>query len=212
MADMKKEFEKLGSNALEVFTQFIGFFTVKRVLTTLIVCLALFVVCSPRDNYSPNTSEQNACDGSCPLREAGTPIHSEVLSQENWSFTLVGAGWTPKESPTPEIKAALENHDQQCMIFVVKEQTTDSYGQYVISTIRSFAQMGAIIDTVKMVVINGQKFVLTQVDNNMEVVWVWVTVKDGYGYGFTCGCDINPDAGTAQQTLCHSMANSFQIK
>lgn len=213
MADMRKEFEKLGGEAFSVFSQFFSFFTVKRVLTLLIVVLALFVVCSPRDVPSANTGESAACDAACPLPEAAPPpIHTENVGQENWSFTLVGDGWTPRDLSTDEIKVAMENHSIMCMVFVVKEQTEDSFGTYVISTIRGFSEFGATIDAVKVVMVNGQKFVLAQVDNRGEVVWVWTTVKSGFGYGFTCGCEINPDAGAAQRDLCLAMANTFQIK
>lgn len=215
MADMKHEFQKLGGEALEVFSNFFKFFTVKRVLTLLIVLLALVVVCSPRDVPTAKTGEGAACDAACPLPEATPPpppIHTENVGQENWSFTLIGDGWAPRDLETDEIKVAMENHNIMCMVFVVKEQTTDSFGAYVISTIRSFSESGATIDAVKVVMVNGQKFVLTQVDHQDEVVWAWVTVKDGFGYGFTCGCDINPDAGAAQHDVCQHMVDTFVIK
>ena len=214
MADMRKEFEKLGGEAFSAFAQFISFFTVKRVLTLLIVVLALFVVCSPKDAPTTSTTEPDNCGSACPLPEqpAPPPIHTENVGQENWSFTLLGNGWSPRALDTNEIKLALENHGAMCMIFVVKEETTDSFGAYVLGTIRGFSEGGATIDAVKMVMINGQKFVLTQVDHRDEVIWVWVTVKDGFGYGFTCGCDINPDAGALQRDLCLNMASTFVIK
>jgi hypothetical protein len=105
MADMKEEFWKLGADAFLLGKDFVSFFTVKRVATLLIVGLALFVVCSPHDTPI-NANEPVACDAACPLPGAEPeppPIHTEVLSQENWSFTLIGDGWAVRDVPTPEI-------------------------------------------------------------------------------------------------------------
>lgn len=213
MADMRKEFEKLGGEAAVAFAQFFSFFTVKRVVTLLIVVLALFLVCAPRDVTAPVAGQPVECDSACPLPgTAGPPIHTENMAQENWSFTLIGNGWSPRELPTSEIKLALENRNVACMVFVVKEQTNDSFGAYVVSTIRGFAESGTTVDSVKVVDLNKQKFVLAQVNHDDEVVWLWVTVKNGFGYGFTCGCDINPRAGAAQRDLCQYMADTFVIE
>jgi hypothetical protein len=98
------------------------------------------------------------------------------------------------------------------MTFVVKEATNNTYPEYVVSTIRGFAEADVTIDAIKQVTISGQRFTLAQLNHDDEVVWAWITVKDGSGYGFTCGCEINVDAGAVQRDLCQAMADTFVIK
>lgn len=213
MADMKKEFTKLAGTAFDELIQFISFFTVKRILTLLIVGLALIAVCGPTDVPLGMTNNQPPCDTSCPFpKPVPPPIHKETFSQENWSVTLIGDGWSPRPQVADEIKLAMQNRDQTCLVFVVKEKTDDSYGAYVVSTIRGFVESGGLIDSVEMVMVNGERWCLTQVDHSDEVIWLWVLVKDGFGYGFTCGCELNPDAGASQYRLCQSMMDTFQLK
>lgn len=213
MANMRYEFEKLGGEAIDAFRQFFSFFTLKRVLTLLIVMLALFVVCSPNDVPQSVEDQPVECDSACPLPSPPPPpIHAENVKRENWSITLIGESWSSRDIDSDQIKLSMENHDVMCLVFVVKESTTDSFGAYVISTIRGFSDTGSTIDSVKIVQVNNQKFVLTQLNKDDEVVWVWMTVKNGFGYGFTCGCEINPDGGTAQRDLCQHMADTFVIQ
>ncbi len=231
MANMKEEFQKVAGDFFQLGVEFISFFTVKRVVTLLVVGLALVAVCGAHDVTTASNSPAD-CNTACPLPEAApTPApapaevpvqpeppakpapHAKNITQDNWSFSLIGDGWKPMKSPIPVIKVSMDNQAEECMVFLVKEADANTtYPTYVLQTMRGFTEAGSNVDSVQQVTINGQQWTEVLLDKNMEAVWAWITVKDGVGYGFTCGCEINMDAAQDHFDMCHAMANSIQIK
>jgi hypothetical protein len=194
----------------------------KRALITIGVGLVLGVAfISPcvrqQPAVSPPVSQQHSdCDGSCALPPAGVPHQqpTKLVSQENWQFTLPGLNWLEKESPTPDIKVAISGFEPEnpVLILFIKEEFNGTFSDYVISVVRSFAEFEFKLESIKQVSIDGRKFILVQAYQNDKVIWNWLTVKDNFGYSFTCGQQIIADAGTLQQDLCQSIADSLKIQ
>ena len=195
----------------------------RRFVTLLLVFAALAVLCSPcvQSKPAPTAPELHDCDaGSCSLRDAavagettaGTPETKEVFGEENWQFTVNGPGWERTKSNSPDIKLVIANEKQECLVLILKEQTNDSFGQYIIGSIRAFVISGYRVSAIKQVKLNNIPFVEVQINGTDATVWAWIAVKDGFGYGFSCGGDINPDAGSALHDLCQSIANTFEVK
>lgn len=194
---------------MKSFTEISG----KSKLLFVAVLGSVFVAtCATDAPKTPVVGEQVACDGSCPLPGGTVKVEEQVMAQENWSFTLPDSGWIAKEPPIPEIKVAMSNDNQEMMIFFVKDEAHDTFPEYVVGTIRAFAEGGALVNSIKQVKIGQDKFILAQLSEDGEVIWAWITAKDGYGYVLTCGGVINVGAGASQHDLCQSVANSLQIK
>lgn len=204
------------SDFAKAFEDFKNFFTRKHIAVLLLVAAVLVLILAPNRQDNPAVDgEKAACsDASCPLPVTLTvdPVVITEVGQENWQFDLPGEGWEADEPPAPDIKAIERNSAQECMVFMVKEPTEDSFGAYVITTIRSFTSDKGRVSAIKQVVINDNDFVAIQIVDGGEVVWLWLAVKNGFGYGLACGCDINVDAGSAQHDLCAEIAESLEIK
>jgi hypothetical protein len=192
----------------------------RRFVTLLLVFTALVVLVSPCVQSKP-TTELHDCDaGSCALPEAavagesaaGAPQAREVFGEENWQFSTPFSGWERTKSNSPDIKLVLANAKEECLVIILKEETGDSFGQYIIGSIRAFVVSGYRVSAIKQVKLNNIPFVEVQINSSDATVWAWITVKDGFGYGFSCGGDINPDAGTTLHDLCQNIANTFEVK
>jgi hypothetical protein len=194
---------------------FRSFFTVKRVVTLLIVALALVLVCSPQ--YEVPTEDGGACDAACPFPRQPVinipPVVITTVDRENWSFTLMDEGWVTEVPSIPEIRVELYNKAESCMVLLIKEKTDFSLQSYVVESILGFNMGGKRVHTIKQVKLGEQKFVL--LEGNVaedEVFLSWNTVKDGFGYSFCCFYSVDVDAGTAQKDACQAIAESLQIK
>lgn len=210
MADMKHEFEKLGGKAIETFSDFVKFFTVKRVLTLLIVTLALLVVCNPTDVPVTANKEPVECDGACPMPlviNVPTITITEV-KQENWQFDLLDEGWEDRELSTPNAKAVKVNKDKECKLFLLKEPSNDTLSQHVVGTLRGFTEHSINVDSVRFVIINGNKYIGSLLTEESNTIWIWMTVKDSFAYTFVCGCADN----VVGSKVCPDTVESLQIK
>lgn len=183
-----------------------------KALFAALVSGVLICTCAVKDTKVPNDATTD-CDSSCPLPAPPPKVEEQVLSQENWSFKLIGSGWTDKDVPVPEIKVAKLNDAMQMAVIFVKEDIGDAtYQQYVVSTIRAFVEGGGKINSIKQVTLADRKAILVQFSKEGEVVWAWITAANGFGYGLTCGGVIDADAGSAQHDFCQALADSLQIK
>lgn len=205
----------------KAFGDFIKFFTVKRVVVLLVVSVVLLLILAP--HQAPNTppSDNVACDASCPLHPDVINIPQQtMITQENWTVTLVGDDWELNEPSIPEIKLSAFSAETNTLVLLIKEPTELTLPGYAISTIRVFLSDGATLQSAKQVLIGGQKFILVNMTRSFEIVWAWITVKDGIGYGLTCGSDLSElDAGSnigqavvSQQKICTDVAESLDIQ
>jgi hypothetical protein len=184
-----------------------------KALFAAVLTGTLLATCATHDTKVTTEASTESCDSSCPLPAGQPKVEEQTISQDDWSFKLPGSDWTAKEPPIEAIKVAMSNDKSEMMVLFVKEEIGDAtYAQYVIGTVRAFAEGGATVNSIKQVKINDRKFVLIQLSKEGEVIWAWVTSANGWGYGLTCGGVINVDAGTAQHDLCQSVADSLQIK
>jgi hypothetical protein len=194
----------------------------KRFLIAVGVSLAITVAfISPCTTQTPTVSTPSVAehhtdcnDGSCPLPAGLAVPATKLVVQENWEFTLPGADWIEREPPAPDIKVAIIGSvpEHAVLVLFIKEEIDRTFTDYVIGTVRSFAEMEFKINSIKQVVINDRKFVLVQATNQDKVIWSWLSVKDKFGYAFSCGAEINVDAGTLQSNLCNSIAQTVKIQ
>ena len=146
--------------------------------------------------------------------EAGVPFTGpqEIISQENWQFSLPGVGWQKLTPSTEGIKVVISNEQTQRLVIFVKEPTTESYNEYVVGNMRTISQAGAAIRGAQNIKMNGGTygFILAGDWN----ILIWITVKDGFGYVLTCGGPPPPDGGTydSMDSMCVFIAKSLQIK
>lgn len=191
----------------------------KRILFIAATVLFFGVVfvspCIHSQSQAPTTGQVHDCDAdSCNLPAGAAPAPvTKLVADENWQFTLPGDDWVANNLPDDSIKVALLGHDENpTLILFIKEDGADSFQEYVIGSIRAFAEMEFQVDSIKQVVINGTKFILVQVNKGNKVIWNWITYKDKFGYNLACGTEINPDAGASQHDLCVSIAQTLQIQ
>lgn len=184
-----------------------------KALFALVASGILLATCATHDTKVAPGNTKEDCDASCPLPSAQPKAEVQTIAQENWSFDLPGSGWTAKEPPIDAIKAAMSNDKSEMMVLFVKEDTDGAtYAQYVIGTIRAFAEGGATINSIKQVKLHDRKFIEAQISKQDEVIWAWITTDGNWGYGLTCGGVIDVDAGSAQHDMCQAVADSLQIK
>ncbi len=190
-------------------------FTVKRVVTLLIVALALLMVCAPQ--HEPATEDGGACDDACPFPRQPPVITVPTtvittVARDNWSFTLMDNGWAPHEPSIPEIKVIMLNESEGCMVLLIKEQTDVSLSTYIVESAKGFVLGGGNVLTIKQVTLNKQKFVLLGGKvNGDEMFWSWNSVKNGFGYSFSCFCTANADGGFKCLNTCQTVADTLQI-
>lgn len=200
-----------------VLRDFKNVFTLKRLVTLLIVFFALLIVCAPQQ---PTPEGGEACDGSCPFPRQPpvinvTPVVITTVARENWSFDLVGEDddWISDQPSNPDIKVVFYNESKGYMVLLIKEKAELSLQEYVVESIKGFLIGGGRIRAVSQVKLNEQKFVL--LEGNVaadEVFYSWNSIKDGFGYSFCCFYTIDVDAGKTQQDTCRSIAESLEIK
>ena len=200
----------------KAFGDFIKFFTVKRVIVMLVVAVFLLLILAPQhpEDGSPTGNETVACDGSCPLHPDVITIPLQtMISQENWTLTLVGDGWEEDEPSIPVMKLSQRNLAKECMVVLIKEPTDLTFEQYVVESLRGFMEGGARIRGVKQVTLNNQKFIL--MESNLldgDALMSWNGIKDGFGYSLSCFWHPSAAAGVNQYELCKEVANSLEIK
>lgn len=146
--------------------------------------------------------------------EAGVPFTGpqEIISQENWQFTIPGVGWEKVASTTEGIKVVLRNESTQKLVLFVKEPTAETYDRYVVGNMRTVSQAGAPILGASNLTMHGEKFAVILAGQGN--IWIWITVKDGFGYVLTCGGAPTVDGGTSEplDNMCVFIAKSLQIK
>lgn len=210
MADMKREFEKLGGDFYQAFSDFIKVFSLKRVATMLIVGLTLFLVCSPQDVPVQTDNQPLDCGNACPMPKVinvPTIVITEVR-QENWQFDLMDDGWKDAEPSTLNAKSVKINEEKGCKLFLLKESTNDSLSKHAVETLRGFTEHSIYVDSVKIAIINGNKYIASLLADDLSTIWIYMTVKDSFGYTFVCGCDDNKTGSE----VCPGTAGSLQIK
>lgn len=191
-------------------------FTVKRVVTMLIVALALLVVCAPQ--HEPATEDGGACDGACPFPRPAPVITVPAtvittIARDNWSFTLMDEGWVSHEPSIPEIKVVMVNESQGCMVLLIKEQTDVSLPTYVVESSKGFVLGGGNVLLIKQVTLNKQKFVLLGGKvSGEDMFWSWNGIKNGFGYSFSCFCSADADGGLKCFNTCQAVADTLQIE
>lgn len=210
MADMKHEFEKLGDDFYQAFSDFIKVFSVKRVMTMLIVGLTLFLICSPQDVPAQSDNQVIDCGNACPMPKVinvPTVVITQV-SQENWQFDLVGDGWEDRDPTTDNAKAVKVNEDKDCKLFLLKEPSNDTLSKHVVETLRGFTEHSIYLDSIRFSIINGNKYIGSLLTDGPDTIWVWMTVKDSFAYTFVCGCADN----VIGSKVCPETVESLQIK
>jgi hypothetical protein len=188
-------------------------FKSKLLFATVVSAIMISTCATHEPKQVASDASAPECDSSCPLPAPQPKVVEQTIAQENWSFKLTGSDWKAREVPLDSIKTAMANDSSEMMVLFVKEEIGDAtYAQYVISTIRAFAEGGAMVNSIKQVKLNDRKFILAQLSKDGEVIWAWITTVDGWGYGLTCGGVINVDAGAEQHDMCQAVADSLQIK
>lgn len=186
---------------------------------TLLAFLALTVsacsACAKKDQ-TPVLEQPPVCSSSgCPVPQPTTPPpppadQPDVMSKDNWQFSVTGPGWTPVTPPEPVVQVILKNDAQHLMVFLVKEATDYNLSVYTLGTIRAMRTSGGItVESAKVVTINGNQFALVTAKNDDNTIYTWLTVKDKFGYAFSCGGPTNVDAGI---NPCQAIADTLQIK
>lgn len=194
----------------------------KRIIFIAVVVLLFGVVfvspCIHSQPQAPTTGQVHDCDAdSCALPAGAAPAApaapvTKLIKEDNWQFTLPGDDWDRRDLPDDTIKVALLGHDDALLILFIKEEGSDSFQEYVMGSIRAFAEMEFQIDSIKQVVVNGNKFILVQVNKGDKVIWNWITFKDGIGYNLACGAAMTPDAGASLHEACVSISETLQIQ
>lgn len=152
-----------------------------KALFALVASGILLATCATHDTKVAPEASKEPCDSSCPLPVVQPKVEEQTIAQDNWSFKLAGSDWTAKEPPIEAIKVAMSNDKSEMMVLFVKEDIGDStYAQYVIGTIRAFAEGGATVNSMKQVKINDRRFVVVQLSKDSEVIWAWITSTDGW--------------------------------
>jgi hypothetical protein len=198
----------------KAFGDFVKVFTLKRVIVMLVVAVALLLVLAPRHPEDAPPTDKLACDGSCPLHPdvINVPLQT-MISQENWTLTLVGDGWEAEEPSIPVMKLVQRNLEKECMVLLIKEPTELTFAQYVIESLRGFSEGGARVVGVKQVTLNQQKFILMEARlSDGDALMAWNGIKDGFGYSLSCFWHPSADAGVNQYEFCKEIANSLEIK
>lgn len=162
------------------------------------------------------TGATDCSDVSCSLPTTST----QVLSSENWRLSVpLGSDWVAKQPIDPGIKIVLLNEQKQCMVLFIKELTVDTFSQYAVSTVEILgSKSGGRLLSVSQVVINENRFVVSQFAKGDSVIWTWTTIKDGFGYAISCGGNLGADADSSAsptddlRVMCLSIANSIEIK
>jgi hypothetical protein len=188
----------------------------KRLLVVLAAILIISIVFVAPRIYQ-DTTAAHKCDAAvCNLPAAVnlTP-GSNLISEENWQFTLPGFDWTPQYLQDVSIKVAFIGSELEHSILVlfIKEEDPDiNFSSFVINTHHTFTTMGFMLNSIKQVVIDNNKYILLQVNHGDDVIWNWMTFKNGIGYNLACGAEINSDVSNSQHDLCFSIADSLRIQ
>jgi hypothetical protein len=136
----------------------------------------------------------------------------ETIAQENWQFTVPGAGWEKVEPANEGIKVVLKNELTKKLVLFVKEPTAETYDRYVVGNMKTVSQAGAPILGASNLTMHDEKFAVILAGQGN--IWIWITVKDGFGYVLTCGGAVAADVPTqsALDNMCVFIAKSLQIK
>lgn len=177
----------------------------------LMVTLMSMVSCS-KTSITPTDS--GCTEASCSIHvDSGTTDINDIITEDNWQFTLPGEGWKTINSPDDSIRTIFFNEELGSVIFFAKESTTDTYPDYVIGALRAFKSGGMTVASVKQVSIGGKDFLLITANGNSRIVWAWITVQKGFGYAFSCAVEGTiPDAGASWFNLCNGIANTVDIQ
>jgi hypothetical protein len=181
----------------------------------LVAAILSMVACSNHQS----TSQTDADAGAPVCTEASCPLHHQVkddrvndtIQEDNWKFVLPGSGWTPVSSPDDTVRVVFFNKDLNMMTFFVKEATQQTFPEYIINTLRTFADVGMTISSTKQITINGLTFVVVAAADHDRTVWTWVNVSKKNGYIFSCAvADIENSDGNFNS--CQQIANTIQIQ
>src|SRR5277367_2523279 len=143
----------------------------RKLLKCLFVVAVFVLICAPCTlvNTPPPTKDVHNCDfDSCAFPEDPAPPARAIYSQEDWQFSVPGKAWIKSLPSIPQMKLSITNENHDCLILFLKEETSRSYSKYVTDSIGSFIDGGNYVGTINQVVINGNKFVEFQVDNDDE--------------------------------------------
>lgn len=187
------------------------FYEINMKKLLLLLTLMGVVSCS---KTSTSPSDAGCSEASCPIHlDAGTTDINDIITEDNWQFTLPGEAWRVVNPPDDTIRAIFLNEDLGAVIFFAKEATTDSYPDYVVGALRSFKSGGMTIASAKQVSVNGKSFLAITANGTNRTIWSWITVYKGFGYAFSCAVeDAPPDAGTSGFDRCNDIANTLDIQ
>jgi hypothetical protein len=190
----------------------------KKLVLLAALALSSLMACSSCVTHNQTGSSPPSVDNQITCNEAGCPIKlpeagsvNDVISEDNWQFTLSGSGWTPVKSPDDTIKVIFTNKDNGTIVFFVKDPTQETSAEYIINALRSFKAADTSILSAKQVIINGTNFVMVTAQGESRKIWTWISVQKGFGYVFTCAVD-NRDAGAADVLRCQDIVDTLQIK
>jgi hypothetical protein len=134
---------------------------------------------------------------------------STIVKQDNWQFSLPGTDWNKDtlcvSSNCPII---YNNKIYNSKVVLSVEDSTNTYSEYIILSLRDLRGMGATITSSKQVSVNGNQFVLVESSDKVQTYWTWLTLINHKGYDFSCG---GPTMDNTQHDLCFGIANSFKI-
>jgi hypothetical protein len=190
----------------------------KKIFYTLPLVILGLISCSPKAPDPPPP-----CDGStCPdptatvsptatTTSTGLPTvpSTQVLAAENWEVA-VPATWSKLTLPEPiaEIKVYYGHAETRNLVIFLKEPFAGLAGEYVLQNLRGLKDSGARISSAKQVDVNGNKFVLVDVDRDGIHLYMWITAKNGFGYVLSCGGSATTEG---KEELCQVIANSLKI-
>lgn len=183
----------------------------KRLLLILPLLIGL-VSCSScsKKETSPAPCDAGTCSTTTVTIPAPPPPSEQVLHEEDWSLSLP-QGWEKLNPPTaaPEIKVFYGNESQKTLVIFMKEPFAGSNNEYVLSALRGLKDNKGVLNTLRQVDLNGNKFVLLDSTYNSVRMWIWIVVRNGFGYSLSCG---GPADMSNQEEICTNIANTLKVK
>jgi hypothetical protein len=195
-----------------IYTGLLNENKMKRLVSAVILSLGLSA-CSTA--HSVEQADASPCtETSCraPKLAASNDSIMDTIGKENCQFSLPGSGWKAAKYPNDTIKVMMVNESLDTILFLAKEETKESFADYIINTLRTFHAAGATVVSAKQVILNGAPFILVNAIENDRRILSWITVQKGFGYVFTCAVQSEEDGSNTDFDRCVAVANTLSIK
>jgi len=180
----------------------------------LVAMTALCISCSPQTKTA--LTDAGICtETSCPIPKVKvvSPPIVDVISEDNWQFSLPDEGWISIEPVDTNIVAAFSNQKIGALVFLVKEKTKQSHSDYVFSTLGLIKSTTLKVLSAEQVHLGNADFTLITARDMTDTknIRVWINVQDGCGYVFGCSVAVDVDAGNTT-SICDQIFQTLQIK